>query len=90
MPQSSANSSDRTDEMLVRLFHEGDVEALDLLLERYRRFAGAKARGYFLAGGDNDDLQQEAMIGLFKASATSATVSRRSGPSPSCASPARS
>jgi RNA polymerase sporulation-specific sigma factor len=67
MPQSSANSSDRTDEMLVRLFHEGDVEALDLLLERYRRFAGAKARGYFLAGGDNDDLQQEAMIGLFKA-----------------------
>jgi len=67
MPQSSATSSDISDEMLVRQFHEGDVEALDLLLERYRRFAGAKARGYFLAGGDNDDLQQEAMIGLFKA-----------------------
>ncbi len=67
MPQPSATSSDHSDEMLVRLFHEGDVEALDLLLERYRRFAGAKARGYFLAGGDNDDLQQEAMIGLFKA-----------------------
>ena len=67
MPQSSATSSDLSDEMLVRLFHEGHVEALDLLLERYRRFAGAKARGYFLAGGDNDDLQQEAMIGLFKA-----------------------
>lgn len=67
MPQPSATSSDISDEMLVRQFHEGDVEALDLLLERYRRFAGAKARGYFLAGGDNDDLQQEAMIGLFKA-----------------------
>jgi RNA polymerase sporulation-specific sigma factor len=67
MPQSSATSLDLSDEVLVRLFHEGDVEALDLLLERYRRFAGAKARGYFLAGGDNDDLQQEAMIGLFKA-----------------------
>ncbi len=67
MPQSSASFSDISDEMLVRHFHEGDVEALDLLLERYRRFAGAKARGYFLAGGDNDDLQQEAMIGLFKA-----------------------
>ena len=67
MPHSSATSSDVSDEVLVRLFHEGDVEALDLLLERYRRFAGAKARGYFLAGGDNDDLQQEAMIGLFKA-----------------------
>jgi RNA polymerase sporulation-specific sigma factor len=67
MPQSSATSSDLSDEVLVRLFHEGDVEALDVLLERYRRLAGAKARGYFLAGGDYDDLQQEAMIGLFKA-----------------------
>jgi RNA polymerase sporulation-specific sigma factor len=67
MPQSSAASSDLSDEMLVRQFHEGDVESLDVLLERYRRFAGVKARGYFLAGGDNDDLQQEAMIGLFKA-----------------------
>jgi RNA polymerase sporulation-specific sigma factor len=67
MPQSIVTSLDLADEMLVRQFHEGDVEALDLLLERYRRFAGAKARGYFLAGGDTDDLQQEAMIGLFKA-----------------------
>jgi RNA polymerase sporulation-specific sigma factor len=67
MPQSSATSSDLSDEMLVRQFHEGDVEALDVLLERYRRFAGLKARGYFLAGGDVDDLRQEAMIGLFKA-----------------------
>jgi RNA polymerase sporulation-specific sigma factor len=67
MPQSSAVSSDLSDEVLVRLFHEGDVEALDVLLERYRWLAGAKARGYFLAGGDYDDLQQEAMIGLFKA-----------------------
>ena len=67
MPQPSALSSDLSDEMLVRLFHEGDVEALDLLLERYRRFAGAKARGYFLAGGEADDIEQEGMIGLFKA-----------------------
>jgi RNA polymerase sporulation-specific sigma factor len=67
MPQSSATSSDAPDEVLVRLFHEGDLEALDLLLARYRRFARAKARGYFLAGGDADDIEQEAMIGLFKA-----------------------
>ncbi len=67
MPQSSATSSDLPDEVLVRLFHEGDLESLDLLLTRYRRFARAKARGYFLAGGDTDDIEQEAMIGLFKA-----------------------
>jgi len=67
MPQPSALSSDLSDEMLVRLFHEGDVAALDLLLLRYRRFARAKARGYFLAGGEADDIEQEGMIGLFKA-----------------------
>ena len=67
MPQISALASDLSDEVLVRKFHEGDDEALDLLLERYRRFARAKARGYFLSGGDADDIAQEAMIGLFKA-----------------------
>ena len=42
-------------------------DALDVLLERYRRFARAKARGYFLVGGDSDDIEQEALIGLYKA-----------------------
>ncbi len=59
--------SDLADEELVSLFHQGDLAALDLLLARYRRFARAKARGYFLAGGDTDDIEQEGMIGLFKA-----------------------
>src|SRR5215213_4469603 len=67
MPQRTEAAPDRSDEMLVRLFHEGDLDALDQLLGRYRRFARAKARGYFLAGGDTDDIEQEAMIGLFKA-----------------------
>jgi RNA polymerase sporulation-specific sigma factor len=67
MPQSTEAAPHLSDEMLVRLFHEGDLEALDLLLTRYRRFARAKARGYFLAGGDSDDIEQEGMIGLFKA-----------------------
>jgi RNA polymerase sporulation-specific sigma factor len=67
MPQILSTSSDLGDEALVTRFHAGDVEAFDLLLERYRRVARAKARGYFLAGGDNDDIEQEGMIGLFKA-----------------------
>jgi RNA polymerase sporulation-specific sigma factor len=67
MPQSSAVSSDLSDEMLVCLFHEGDMEAFEILLGRYRRVARAKARGYFLAGGDTDDIEQEGMIGLYKA-----------------------
>ncbi|MBV9283235.1 MAG: RNA polymerase sporulation sigma factor SigH, partial [Acidimicrobiia bacterium] len=36
-------------------------------LERYRRFVRSKARGYFLVGADFDDIEQEGMIGLYKA-----------------------
>ncbi len=45
----------------------GDREALDVLVDRYRRFARSRARGYFLTGGDADDVEQEALIGLYKA-----------------------
>jgi RNA polymerase sporulation-specific sigma factor len=56
-----------SDPDLVARFHAGDRDALGVLLERYRRFARAKARGYFLVGADSDDIEQEGMIGLFKA-----------------------
>ncbi len=55
------------DDELVARFQDGDGDALNTLLERYRRFARAKARGYFIVGGDADDIEQEGMIGLFKA-----------------------
>ena len=58
---------DISDDDLLALFRQGHVEALNLLLERYRRFARSKARGYFLVGADFDDIEQEGMIGLFKA-----------------------
>ncbi len=58
---------DFSDDDLVALFHQGHFEAVELLLERYRRFARAKARRYFLIGADFDDIEQEGMIGLFKA-----------------------
>jgi len=56
-----------SDDALVVLARHGEVDALNLLLERYRRFARAKARCYFLAGGDLDDIEQEGLIGLYKA-----------------------
>ena len=57
----------RPDADLARLFQEGDGDALDVLLTRYRRFARSRSRSYFLMGGDADDLEQEALIGLYKA-----------------------
>src|SRR5204863_4326561 len=56
-----------SDDELVARFHNGDGDALNVLLERYRRFARSKARGYFLVGADSDDIEQEGMIGLYKA-----------------------
>lgn len=58
---------DQTDDDLVARFQAGDTQALDVLLTRYRRFARSKVRNYFLVGADADDLEQEGLIGLYKA-----------------------
>jgi RNA polymerase sporulation-specific sigma factor len=59
--------SDLEDEALVARSQQGDQQALAVLLQRYRRFARAKARSYFLVGADADDIEQEGLIGLYKA-----------------------
>ena len=59
--------SDLTDLELVARFQQGCQDALQVMITRYRRFARAKARSYFLVGGDHDDVEQEALIGLYKA-----------------------
>ena len=56
-----------TDEELVELYRSGNPTAIEALLTRYRNFARLKARSYFLAGADKDDIVQEGMIGLYKA-----------------------
>ncbi|MGH2787454.1 MAG: RNA polymerase sporulation sigma factor SigH [Actinomycetota bacterium] len=55
------------DEDLVALAKEGSEQAIEILLARYRHYARAKSRMYFLAGADREDVVQEGMIGLFKA-----------------------
>jgi RNA polymerase sporulation-specific sigma factor len=56
-----------SDDELALLAQDGDEQAQGLLIQRYRRFARSKGRGYFLVGGDADDIEQEALIGLYKA-----------------------
>lgn len=56
-----------SDEMLVEQVHQGNTEALDYLITKYRMFVKAKARSYFLIGADREDIVQEGMIGLYKA-----------------------
>jgi RNA polymerase sporulation-specific sigma factor len=55
------------DLQLVLKARNGDSGAMDVLMRRYTGFVRLKASSYFLAGGDNDDLLQEGLIGLYKA-----------------------
>ncbi|HET7579164.1 MAG TPA: RNA polymerase sporulation sigma factor SigH [Bacillales bacterium] len=55
------------DERLVVSVHEGNNQALEYLIDKYKNFVKAKARSYFLVGADREDIIQEGMIGLFKA-----------------------
>ncbi len=56
-----------SDEKLVELSGRGDKTATECILARYKNLVRARARMYFLAGADKEDLIQEGMIGLFKA-----------------------
>lgn len=56
-----------SDEELCALVANGCREAEEELVKRYLRPVRVCARPYFLAGGDSEDLIQEAMFGLLKA-----------------------
>lgn len=57
-----------TDEEIAGIAQEGhDSQAAEYLVNKYRNFVKAKARSYFLGGADRDDIIQEGMIGLYKA-----------------------
>jgi RNA polymerase sporulation-specific sigma factor len=55
------------DEEIIRDAKNGDDQALEYLINKYKSFVRAKARTYFLIGADREDIIQEGMIGLYKA-----------------------
>lgn len=56
-----------SDESLVRMAREGSGLAYELLIDKYKHAAKIIARKYYIAGAENEDVIQEAMIGIFKA-----------------------
>lgn len=56
-----------TDEELIKKIKIGDESAETELFSRYKDLVVKIARGYFIVGGDLEDLVQEGMIGLYKA-----------------------
>lgn len=54
------------DEKIVQLAANGDIIALDYILNKYKNLVKVKARAYFIIGADREDIIQEGMIGLYK------------------------
>ena len=56
-----------TDEQLICNLRAGEQEITDYVMDKYKFLVKKKAKEMYLLGGENDDLIQEGMIGLFKA-----------------------
>jgi RNA polymerase sporulation-specific sigma factor len=65
--QAQSGFRELGDEEMVHLAHDGSEVATECLLSRYRPLVVAKARTYYVAGADKEDVVQEGMVGLFKA-----------------------
>lgn len=56
-----------SDEELIRCLRSGKPELMDYIMDKYKYLVRKRANAMFLIGGENEDLIQEGMIGLFKA-----------------------
>lgn len=67
MDFSNTNYDGMEDEEILVYARSGCTRGMEYLIEKYKPLVRAKARSYFLAGADREDIVQEGMIGLFKA-----------------------
>ena len=51
-----------TDEDIALLAQQGDADASEYLLNKYKNFVRSKARSYFLVGADHEDIVQRFAI----------------------------
>ena len=61
---------EQTDEELIARIRSGESGVTEYLLEKYKPLVKKQARTMYLMGGENEDLIQEGMIGLFRAIST--------------------
>ncbi len=65
--QSDSEYGQFTDEELIDRLRNGEGEISEYICDKYKNLVRKKAQSMFILGGDNEDLIQEGMIGLFKA-----------------------
>lgn len=56
-----------TDEEIVSMVRDNNIEALNFIISKYRELVYMKSSKYFIIGAERDDIFQEGMIGLYKA-----------------------
>ena len=56
-----------TDEEIIERYNNGDNEALDFIINKYRNIVDMKVGKYFIIGAEKEDIVQEGLIGLLKA-----------------------
>lgn len=67
MPGKYADLGESADEELILRLRDGEAWVMDYICDKYKDLVRVKAKSMFILGGDNEDLIQEGMIGLFKA-----------------------
>ncbi len=55
------------DEQVVQVIQSGDNTALNYMMHKYNDLVNMKASKFFMAGAERDDIIQEGLIGLYKA-----------------------
>ena len=60
-------SQENLDNNYILEIKNGNVDALNKIMEKYKSYVYLKAKPFFIVGAEREDIIQEGMIGLFKA-----------------------
>lgn len=67
MADRDSDYTNCSDDELIDRLRRGESAIMDYICDKYKNLVRSKAKSMFILGGDNEDLIQEGMIGLFKA-----------------------
>ena len=63
MKNSDNGNSLHSDDRLAVMAQQGDLDAEETLMRKYKETVRKKSKMYYMAGADEDDIVQEGMIG---------------------------
>lgn len=61
------NYNEMQDELIIAEIKNGDKNALEYLICKYKELVNTKVSKYFIIGAEREDIVQEGLIGLYKA-----------------------